>query len=107
MEFRLPKINKKSLSAGLVESVIIWSLFILVLLFLFFAVRYALPSYSIEMVPYTMEEGDTIFNVIIKLNEDYKDPYYIQELVHIMQKENNLDGATVYAGKTYLVPKLK
>lgn len=95
------------LSADWVEHIFFISLAIIVLIFFIVAFRSVYASeYHVEFIEYTVRGGDTLFEIVSKVNEDYEGPYDIRDLLVILRDKNNLNTDLIHPGQELWIPKV-
>ena len=62
------------------------------------------PEQKSVYVPVTIAQGDTLFDICLDLSLEYGD---VQEIVHYVRKQNNIDSSCIIRPGQKLVIELK
>lgn len=65
------------------------------------------PEQKSVYVPVTVAQGDTLFDICLDLSLEYGDRRDVQEIVHYVRKQNNIDSSCIIRPGQKLVIELK
>lgn len=83
----------------------IYTVLMCIIVFMFYVglKQYFGTDLDIDYIPYTVKEGDTMFNIVVDHNEKVDVYYDPRDLVVLMREKNDIEGY-IYPGETYYVP---
>jgi hypothetical protein len=87
---------------------IVFALCIILNLLILVSIYSVFPKYDIKYVDYQMKSGETMYEVIQKLNKDYEGTYDVRDLIIYVKEENDLESAgKIQIGEIYKIPVIK
>ncbi len=75
---------------------------VIFLLVALFNISVAKSNEEAEIISYTITPGETLWSIAKEYTPDNKD---IRQTIYEIEKLNNLDNATIYAGQTIQIKK--
>jgi len=79
-------------------------LFILIMIIIFkTVVTYQLAKTQYETYEYTVNNGETLWNIAADICED-NDELYIKNVINDIREINDLENPTIYVGQTIQLP---